>query len=71
VFCSNQQHGLGIGPKRALELIKKWGSLEKIVANLDKEKYKLPEIFPIEEVRQLFLKPDVTPADQVDVRAIR
>ena len=39
----------GIGPKRALELIRKHGSLEAILANLDKQKYPVPEAFPVDE----------------------
>jgi XPG I-region len=38
----------GIGPKRALQLILQHGTLEKVLANLDKAKYTIPEPFPIE-----------------------
>ncbi|MFX0163672.1 MAG: flap endonuclease-1 [Candidatus Hodarchaeota archaeon] len=47
----------GIGPKTALKLIKNHGSLEKALKHLDKE-----ALFPVnpENIRQWFLKPDVT-----------
>lgn len=49
----------GIGPKRALELVRKWGSMEEILENLDESKFKVPENFPYKEARALFLAPDV------------
>jgi len=58
----------GIGPKRALELIRKHGSIEGALKNLDKTKYPLPEDFPYEAVRELFKNPDVAPADDIDLK---
>ncbi|ELR18579.1 XPG Iregion domain containing protein [Acanthamoeba castellanii str. Neff] len=58
----------GIGPKRALEMIRKYGSIEGTLKNLDKAKYPLPEPFPYEAVRELFKHPDVTPGDQVELK---
>ncbi|MDI6642615.1 MAG: flap endonuclease-1 [Candidatus Hodarchaeaceae archaeon] len=46
----------GIGPKKALELIKKEGSIEKIAGTEFGEKF---EVDPL-EVREIFLKPNVT-----------
>jgi len=57
----------GVGPKRALEYIKKYGSIEKIVANLDKDKFQIPENFPYQEIREYFKNPEVTPADECDL----
>jgi flap endonuclease-1 len=57
----------GIGPVRALDLMKKHGSLEEIVKHLDKEKYSIPESFDFDSVRNLFKSPDVTdPSKLVD-----
>jgi len=57
----------GIGPKRALELITKYGCLEEALKNLDTEKYTLPEKFPFEDVRELFMKPDVLPGEEIEL----
>lgn len=50
----------GIGPKRAFDLIKKHGSLEEVLKNLDKKKNPIPEEYPYEAVRAYFQKPEVT-----------
>ncbi|MEM2656696.1 MAG: flap structure-specific endonuclease, partial [Candidatus Korarchaeota archaeon] len=47
----------GIGPKRAYEYIKRYGSLERIV-KLDLVKWNYP--FDINEIRSVFLTPPVT-----------
>ncbi|CAJ0761052.1 7600_t:CDS:2, partial [Entrophospora sp. SA101] len=48
----------GIGPHRAVELIKRYGNLEKIIENLDTKKYPIPEDWPYKEARELFKNPD-------------
>lgn len=58
----------GIGPVRALELMKKYGNIETILKHLDKTKYPVPESFNYEQVRQLFLKPQVTDPTSFDVK---
>eukprot|EP00298_Acanthocystis_sp_HF-20_P006298 c16202_g1_i1.p1 GENE.c16202_g1_i1~~c16202_g1_i1.p1 ORF type:complete len:382 (+),score=179.00 c16202_g1_i1:51-1196(+) len=58
----------GIGPTRALQLIKKHGNIENIIANLDTTKYPLPESFEYNEVRRLFKTPDVTDPESVDFK---
>ena len=58
-----------VGPKSALELIRKHGSLEGVVKFLEgSDKYKLPEDWPWQDVRELFLKPDVAPAEEFDFK---
>jgi flap endonuclease-1 len=50
----------GIGPKRAWDLIKKYGSLEELIAKdngIAQAKYKLPDNFRYEESREYFLNP--------------
>lgn len=54
-----------IGKQRAYDLIKEYGSLEKVLASLDKTKYPIPEDYNYEGVRQLFKEPDVTKAEDV------
>lgn len=55
----------GIGPVRALALIRKHGSIEGVLENLDRDKYQVPDPFPYEEARRLFKHPDVLPANSV------
>jgi len=57
----------GIGPKRALEFIKKYGSIEKVLANIDKSKYIVPEVFPFEEIRAYFKNPGVAPVEDCNL----
>uniref|UniRef100_T1J246 Flap endonuclease 1 n=1 Tax=Strigamia maritima TaxID=126957 RepID=T1J246_STRMM len=58
----------GIGPKRAVELIKTHGSIEEIIKQLDNKKYTVPTDWAYEEARKLFTNPEVTPADQVEIK---
>ena len=58
-----------VGPKSALDLIRKHGTLEELVKWIKKsEKYTLPEDWPFADARELFLKPDVTPPEQFDFK---
>lgn len=58
----------GIGPHKALSLIREFKSLEKVLASLDTAKYPVPENWPYQDARELFLRPEVLPADQVDLK---
>ncbi|XP_033333125.1 flap structure-specific endonuclease 1 [Megalopta genalis] len=58
----------GIGPKRAIELIKTHRSLEKIVENLDSKKFSAPEDWNYKQARILFQKPEVTDPDKIDLK---
>lgn len=50
----------GIGPKTALTLIRKHGTLaDTITALRADDKYTVPEEYPIEDARRLFTEPDV------------
>jgi flap endonuclease-1 len=54
----------GVGPKVALDLIRKHKNLEAIVAHLKSStKYAIPEDWPFADARILFLEPDVRSAD--------
>ncbi|KIP03856.1 hypothetical protein PHLGIDRAFT_129893 [Phlebiopsis gigantea 11061_1 CR5-6] len=73
----------GVGPKSALKLIREHGGLGEVVEHLkekaaakeeavDEGKKKkggiaVPEYWPWEEAKKIFQKPDVTPADEVEV----
>ena len=51
----------GIGPKNAIKLILEHKTIENIVENLDKKKYKVPQDWKFREARQLFKNPEVIP----------
>lgn len=49
----------GIGPKRAVELMRSHRSIEKILSAIDKSKYTIPDDFPYKQARELFKNPEV------------
>jgi flap endonuclease-1 len=57
----------GVGPKRAIELIRTHGSIEKIIENLDSKKFSVPEDWPYEYARRLFVKPEIAEPADVEV----
>ncbi|XP_022094508.1 flap endonuclease 1-like [Acanthaster planci] len=58
----------GIGPKRAIDLIQKHKSIDEILKNIDTKKHPPPEDWLYKEARQLFMKPDVTPAEEIELK---
>lgn len=58
----------GIGPKRAIELIKTHKSLEKIIENLDTKKFTVPEDWNYQQARVLFQKPEVMDVDEIQLK---
>ena len=57
----------GIGPKRAIDLIRQHRDLETILNNIDKKKYPVSEEWMYKEARKLFLEPEVTDPEKVEV----
>jgi flap endonuclease-1 len=55
--CDYSDKIRGIGPKRAYALIKKYRTLEEVLAHLDPVKYPRPDPFPYEEIRAYFRQP--------------
>lgn len=55
----------GIGAQTALKLVRQHGSLEKILENLNKDRYQIPEDWPYERARSLFKEPLVTPEESL------
>ncbi|KIW92235.1 flap endonuclease 1 [Cladophialophora bantiana CBS 173.52] len=58
-----------VGPNTALKLIREYGSLEKVVEFIEndpKKRYAIPEDWPYQEARELFLHPDVRSADDAE-----
>lgn len=60
----------GIGPVRALQLMRKHRSIEEIVKQLDPAKYPVPEGFleSVQRARVLFSEPDVTEVAEADLK---
>jgi flap endonuclease-1 len=58
----------GIGPVTALKLIREHGNIEGILEKLDKTKYPLPEPYPFEEARALFVNPEVADPEATDFK---
>lgn len=55
----------GIGPKKAINLIKKYGSIENLIEN-----GKIEEIENYEEVRKIFLEPEVNEDYEIEWREV-
>lgn len=64
-YCSTIK---GVGPKRAVELMKAHGSIEEIVKHIDKKKYGIPEDWMYKEARQLFKAPEVAEPDTLQIK---
>jgi len=58
----------GIGPKRAVELIKQHKNIETVLSHLDSKKYQIPEFFPYEQARKLFKEPEVLDPEAVELK---
>lgn len=61
-YCDNIR---GIGGMTALKLIRQHGSIEKILENISKERYQVPDDWPYQEARRLFKEPEVSTDDEV------
>ncbi|KAJ0171379.1 hypothetical protein K1T71_012929 [Dendrolimus kikuchii] len=58
----------GVGPKRAIELIKQHRSLEEIMRNIDTNKYQPPENWDYENARRLFMEPEVKDPKDIELK---
>eukprot|EP00468_Gymnochlora_sp_CCMP2014_P011599 CAMPEP_0167752600 /NCGR_PEP_ID=MMETSP0110_2-20121227/7231_1 /TAXON_ID=629695 /ORGANISM="Gymnochlora sp., Strain CCMP2014" /LENGTH=369 /DNA_ID=CAMNT_0007638239 /DNA_START=24 /DNA_END=1133 /DNA_ORIENTATION=+ len=59
----------GIGPKSAYKLLKKHGSIEKILDNINKSKYQVSEdTFLYKQARDLFVKPDIKDVKEINLK---
>ncbi|KAL8840588.1 MAG: hypothetical protein Q9170_001274 [Blastenia crenularia] len=58
-----------VGPQSALKLIRDHGTLEAVVEHIKndpKKRYTMPDDWPFEDARELFINPDVRQADHPD-----
>lgn len=58
----------GIGPKRAIELIRQHRSIKEVLDNIDLKKYPVPENWLYKEARQLFLEPEVVDLNDIELK---
>jgi len=58
----------GIGPKRAIELLRTYKSIETILEKIDTKKYVPPTNWPFDEARRLFKEPDVVDPAEIDLK---
>eukprot|EP01129_Flabellula_baltica_P010888 TRINITY_DN4666_c0_g1_i1.p1 TRINITY_DN4666_c0_g1~~TRINITY_DN4666_c0_g1_i1.p1 ORF type:complete len:460 (-),score=113.44 TRINITY_DN4666_c0_g1_i1:16-1314(-) len=58
----------GIGPKKAVQFIKEYGSIERMLKNIDTKKYIVPEEFPYDKIREYFANPPVHDSNTLDLK---
>ncbi|KAM4722071.1 flap endonuclease 1 [Rhinophrynus dorsalis] len=58
----------GVGPKRAIDLIRQHKTIEEIMDNIDLKKYPVPDNWLHKEARQLFLHPEVVETESVELK---
>ncbi|KAL0077188.1 PIN domain-like protein [Phycomyces blakesleeanus] len=59
----------GVGPQRAFAMIKEHKTIEAVIEHLpEKLKANVPENWKYDEARELFVKPDVLPGSEVDLK---
>eukprot|EP00096_Caligus_rogercresseyi_P009855 TRINITY_DN3442_c0_g1_i1.p1 TRINITY_DN3442_c0_g1~~TRINITY_DN3442_c0_g1_i1.p1 ORF type:complete len:384 (+),score=130.56 TRINITY_DN3442_c0_g1_i1:145-1296(+) len=58
----------GIGPKSAYKLISEHKSIDNLIAHIDLKKHTLPENWMFAEARRLFIKPEVTPCSDIQLK---
>lgn len=57
----------GIGSKTAYNLIKEYNCIEKIIENIDQNKYQVPSNFRFQEARKSFINPNVLPKEDIKI----
>lgn len=60
----------GIGPKRAIELVTQFKTIEEIIKNIDTKKYNVPEGWNYKAARALFIDPEVADPESIEVTTI-
>ena len=58
----------GVGPKRAIELIKAHRSLETIIDKLDTKKFPVPEDWNFKQARLLFQEPEIMDPEEIELK---
>ena len=60
----------GVGPKTALNGIRKHHSIEAFMNTLNSTKHPAPEHFPLEEIRQVLTNPEVVDPKSIRLRSV-
>ncbi|XP_077209669.1 flap endonuclease 1-like [Paroedura picta] len=55
----------GLGPKKALKLLRQHGTIERVLECVSPQKHPVPTSWPLEEARRLFLQPEVAELSHV------
>ncbi|VDD81000.1 unnamed protein product [Mesocestoides corti] len=58
----------GIGPKKSVELIQRYKSIEATLEHIDKKKYQPPEGWIYKDAARLFMQPDTLDPDTIDLK---
>ncbi|BHF74533.1 Elongation of fatty acids protein 2 [Sparganum proliferum] len=58
----------GVGPKKAVDLIQRLGSIEASLEAIDKAKYTVPEGWIYKQAANLFLNPEVTDPELIELK---
>ncbi|VDO03928.1 unnamed protein product [Rodentolepis nana] len=58
----------GIGPKKSVELIQRYKSIDAVLENLDKKKYTTPEGWIYKQAAQLFTEPEVIDPETIELK---
>ncbi|KAL1488057.1 hypothetical protein ABEB36_015426 [Hypothenemus hampei] len=58
----------GIGPKKSIELIRNYKSIEEILKHIDKDKYPPPENWNYQGARELFENPEVADPETIELK---
>lgn len=59
----------GVGPVTALKLIRDVKDLTEVVSNLRADKgYSVPDAYPVDAIREMFVKPVVTPSSEISLK---
>lgn len=58
----------GIGPKRAMDLIKQYKNIDEILKHIDTKKYTVPEDWMYKEARELFINPEVAKPEDTELK---
>ncbi|ORZ03865.1 PIN domain-like protein [Syncephalastrum racemosum] len=67
--CDYVESIKGVGPARAYSMMKEYKTIEKILEHLpEKLKANVPENWPYQDARELFLKPSVQDGSQIDLK---
>lgn len=58
----------GIGPKRAIDLVRQHRSIETILKHIDSKKHPIPEDWKYKEARALFKNPEVADPEKLELK---